>query len=73
MSREGKAAAVLKSMRIVILTTSEEERDIAVSYERGASPFVTKPADFNDFVGLARTPGEYWFGLVELPPHKEGC
>jgi DNA-binding response OmpR family regulator len=57
----------------VILTTSGEERDIAMSYEVGANSFVTKPADFNDLVEIVNNLGEYWFGLVELPPHREGC
>lgn len=71
--KEIKSRPDLRSIPIVILTTSEEERDIVESYEMGASSFITKPVDFNDLVELLRVLGTYWFGLVKLPPQKKEC
>jgi two-component system response regulator len=63
---------VLKRMRtddrtrrvpVVILTSSDEEHDIATSYDLGANSFVRKPVDFAQFVDAARQLGLYWLVL----------
>ena len=60
---------VLKRMRaeektrripVVVLTSSNEERDILSSYDLGANSFVRKPVDFAEFVEAARQLGLYW-------------
>lgn len=71
--REIKSSPELRTIPIVVLTTSGEERDIARSYELGASSFITKPADFSDFIDLAKTIESYWFEWVKLPPQRQGC
>ncbi len=65
--KEIKAHPALRVIPVVVLSTSEEERDIEKSYELGACSYITKPADFNDLISLVRTLGEYWFELVRLP------
>ena len=53
----------LKALRIVVLTSSEDVYDINRAYEMGANSFLMKPFDFDDYKGLARTLGSFWFGL----------
>jgi len=68
--------AVLKQVRsneatrrlpVVVLTSSNEERDIVGSYDLGANSFVRKPVDFAQFVDAARQLGLYWLMLNQLP------
>jgi len=68
--KEIKLNPDLRSIPIVILTTSREERDVAESYSMGANSFITKPSDFDELIEFVRTLGAYWFGLVNLPPQK---
>jgi two-component system response regulator len=67
---------VLKRMRadertrrlpVVVLTSSNEERDIISSYDLGANSFVRKPVDFAQFTDAARQLGLYWLTLNEPP------
>jgi two-component system response regulator len=67
---EIKADPDFRTIPIVILTTSRDEKDIAGSYELGASSFITKPAQFEGFMDFAKTVGKYWFELVNLPVRK---
>jgi two-component system response regulator len=57
----------ISSIPVVVLTTSDEERDIVESYRLGANSFVRKPVVFGDFLEAARLLGLYWL-LVNLPP-----
>jgi CheY-like chemotaxis protein len=66
--KEIKSHPDFRRIPVVILTTSQNERDIAKSYDMGANSFMTKPSDFKDFIELVRTLGEYWFRMVKLPP-----
>ena len=62
----------LKSIPIVILTTSKKEEDIVRSYELGCNSFLNKPVDMDDFIHILREFGSYWFRLVVLPPQPDG-
>jgi CheY-like chemotaxis protein len=65
--REIKSDPMLRSIPVVILTTSREEEDILRTYDLGANSFISKPVGFDSLVQLASTMTQYWFQLVELP------
>jgi two-component system response regulator len=56
---------------VVVLTTSNEERDIVDSYRLGANSYVRKPVVFDEFVEATRLLGLYWL-LVNQPPPENG-
>jgi CheY-like chemotaxis protein len=66
--REIKADPNLRTIPIVVLTTSKAEEDIARSYDLGANSFISKPVTFEGLVEVVRGLGKYWFDIVELPP-----
>ena len=60
----------LKKIPVVILTTSDSERDIIDSYHLQASGYVKKPVDLEDFKNVMKEIGEYWFVMCKLPPKE---
>jgi CheY-like chemotaxis protein len=60
----------LADIPVVVLTTSEVERDVLASYSLGAAGFITKPVDVTQFISAIRDLGVYWFDLVRLPLQK---
>jgi two-component system response regulator len=58
----------LRHLPVVILTTSAEEREILDMYKLRCSSYIVKPVDFDKFVRVIQTLGEYWFTVVVLPP-----
>jgi CheY-like chemotaxis protein len=56
-----------RTVPVVVLTSSREERDIMESYELGVNSYITKPIDFEKFVETARALGKYWLLLNEPP------
>jgi CheY-like chemotaxis protein len=65
---EIRASATLKSMPVVMLTSSREEQDLVRSYELGVNAYVVKPVDFAEFVRAIADLGIFWAVLNEPPP-----
>ena len=57
----------LSSIPVVILTTSDDERDIAASYALGANAYLVKPSAFDDMVSVAQVVKAHWLEKVRLP------
>ena len=66
--REMRKTPALRLLPVVILTSSNQEADVAESYNLGASAYVVKPVDFHDFVEAVRKTGLFWVLLNEPPP-----
>jgi CheY-like chemotaxis protein len=60
--------ANLRFLRVIMLTSSREERDLLQSYELGVQAYVVKPMDFEQFVSAVRQIGIFWAVLNETPP-----
>jgi CheY-like chemotaxis protein len=52
---------------VVIMTSSEEESDIAKTYDLGVNSYVVKPLDFNAFSDVTRRAGYYWLAINRAP------
>lgn len=52
---------------VIVLTSSDEERDIVACYQRGANSFVRKPIDYARFIEAAKQLGVYWLTLNQQP------
>lgn len=59
-----------RSLPVVILTTSDEDRDLVDGYKLGANSFVRKPVDFDEFRQAVKHLGMYWLVLNLAPPHR---
>ena len=57
-----------KLVPVVVLTSSDEERDVVQSYQIGANSYVRKPVDFAQFLDAARQLELYWLVLNQSPP-----
>jgi CheY-like chemotaxis protein len=60
----------LRALPVVILTSSEAERDITASYARGANSYVSKPVDLRQFQEAIAGIEEFWLVLAKLPGLK---
>jgi CheY-like chemotaxis protein len=65
--KEIKARPELKTIPIVILTTSKEDRDITAAYELGANSYIVKPVNFENFMEVTQQIQLYWCVLNEVP------
>ena len=62
-----KRSPSLKKIPVVVLTTSDDERDIKACYELGANTYVQKPVDFDGLIAAVKRLKEYWFEIALLP------
>jgi len=69
---EIKADARLRTIPVVILTTSRAEQDILRSYELQANCYITKPVDLDQFITVVKSIEDFWFSVVKLPPEPSG-
>jgi len=66
--RTVRATAELRSIPVVMLTSSREEPDLLRAYELGVNAYVVKPVEFRDFVAAISELGIFWAVLNEPPP-----
>ncbi len=66
--REIKEDSDLKSIPVIVLTTSGAEKDILRSYNLHANAYVTKPLDFDQFIKVVGSIENFWLEIVRLPP-----
>jgi CheY-like chemotaxis protein len=64
---EIKADPSLRRIPVVVMTTSNADRDIQRMYDLGTSSFICKPVTLSALVEVVRVLGEYWFEIVQLP------
>lgn len=65
---EIKQDAQLKTIPVVILTTSQAEEDVVRAYSLHANCYISKPVDFAKFTKIVRTIEDFWLSIVTLPP-----
>lgn len=72
--KEIKNDESLKTIPVVVLTTSDSETDISKTYRDGANSYVTKPVGFDKFKKVIQSIEDFWFGTVKFaaPPEEWG-
>jgi CheY-like chemotaxis protein len=68
--RQIKGDHLLRTIPVVILTSSREEEDLLRSYDLGVNAYVVKPVEFSEFVEAVKTIGAFWAVVNEPPPVK---
>jgi two-component system, chemotaxis family, response regulator Rcp1 len=68
---EIKADERLKTIPVVVLTTSEDAQDVARAYSEHANCYITKPVDLDQFLRVVQSIENFWLTLVRLPPTGE--
>jgi CheY-like chemotaxis protein len=66
--RQMKADAQMRSIPVVMLTSSREEQDLVKSYSLGVNAYVVKPVNFEQFVNSVKQLGCFWAVINEPPP-----
>jgi CheY-like chemotaxis protein len=69
---EVKEDSALRSIPVVVLTTSKAEEDVLRSYDLHANAYVTKPVDFDRFIEVVRQIDEFFVSVVRLPGAGDG-
>jgi CheY-like chemotaxis protein len=70
--RAVKSDPRLRTIPVVILTSSREEQDVVRSYEMGVNAYVVKPVEFEEFVRAVHDLGLFWVLTNEPPPPARG-
>jgi chemotaxis family two-component system response regulator Rcp1 len=58
----------LHSIPVIVLTTSNADRDVLLSYDLHANCYIKKPIDYQEFISAVRRLEDFWFKIVRLPP-----
>ena len=66
--RRIRESSETRMLPVVVLTSSDEERDLVRSYQIGVNSYIRKPVNFTDFAEATRQLGMYWLVLNECPP-----
>jgi chemotaxis family two-component system response regulator Rcp1 len=66
--QEMKQDRSLRTIPVVVLTSSDAERDIIGAYELQANCYITKPVDLDQFITAVKSIEDFWFSIVKLPP-----
>jgi len=64
---EVKQDPKLQRIPVVIMTTSDDEKDILAAYNRHVNCYVTKPLDLDQFIAVVKSIESFWFSIVKLP------
>ena len=67
---EIKSDERLRRIPVVVLTISKAEEDIVRSYNLSANCYITKPIDFDQFINVVKSIGDFWLSVVKLPPSE---
>jgi len=67
-----RAQPTLRAVRVVVLTSSSEIRDVNLAYQLGANSFLVKPVDFEDFVRVTQALQGYWLWTDKAPEISRG-
>ncbi|GJL55653.1 MAG: two-component system response regulator [Nitrospirales bacterium] len=60
----------LRSIPVIVLTTSDQEEDVLKTYELGANCYITKPVGLDQFMKVVNAIDNFWFSIVKLPSRK---
>ncbi len=66
--RQIKSDPRTRTVPVVIMTSSKEERDVVTGYDLGANSYIQKPVDFNQFRDTVKQAGLYWLVTNQPPP-----
>lgn len=58
----------LKTIPVIVLTTSDTEQDVLRSYQLGANSYITKPVNLDQFIRVVHSIEDFWLAMVKLPP-----
>ncbi len=65
--REIKGDDDLRTIPVIVLTTSSSERDVFEAYDNYVNCYLTKPIDFEEFIDVVRSMEHFWVSVVRLP------
>ena len=69
---EIKTDPVLKRIPVVVLTTSQDERDVLQAYNTHANCYISKPVDLKQFLSVVDAIDSFWLTVLKLPPNGPG-